>query len=213
MISFLLGCATTPAPPPPEVSFDGLQLVPDSKADLAYINPDADFSVYKRIMLMPVEVSFDRRWKRNYESNSIGLVPSNEWKRIRRTVADEFAAVFKKVLEEEGGYTIVNEAAEDVLLILPALSDLEASALDLDTPGRRTVFVETNEQHGTLSLEAYDSLTGEILARAIDSQVVRDYGTWTFSRVSRVENIALARQGLKKWATALRDRLDEFHGK
>ena len=214
MIASLMGCATTPTPPPPEVSIEGLQLVHDSKADLAYIHPEADFSVYKRIMLMPVEVSFNKRWKRDYDSSSVGMVPSSEWKRIRRDVADEFAAVFKEVLEEEGGYNIVDEAAEDALLIVPALSDLEASALDLDTPGRRTVYVaQANEQHGTLSLEAFDSLTGEILARTIHSQAVREYGAWEYSRVSRVDNVHLARQMFRKWAIGLRDRLDEFHGK
>ncbi len=214
MIAIFSGCATTPAPPPPEVSYDGLQIVEDSKADLAYIHPEADFSVYKRIMLMPVEVSCNRRWKRDYDSSSIGMVPSSEWKRIRRAVSEEFAAVFKEVLEEEGGYNIVDEAAEDALLIVPALSDLEASALDLDTPGRRTVYVaQANEQHGTLSLEAFDSLTGEILARTIHSQAVRDYGGWEYSRVSRVENVHLARQMFRKWATGLLNRLDEFHGK
>ena len=215
MIACMSGCATTTtAPTQTEPSYDGLQPVHDTKADLAYKHPDADFSIYKRIMLMPVEVSFDKRWKRDYDSRSVSMVPSSEWERIRRGVADEFAAVFKEVLEEEGGYTIVDEAAEDVLLIVPALSDLKASALDLDTPGRRSVFVaQANEQQGTLSLEAFDSLTGDILARVVHSQVVRDYGGWEYSRVSRVENVHLARQMFRKWATALRDRLDEFHGK
>jgi hypothetical protein len=149
------------------------------------------------------------------------MVPNSEWKRIKRDVAKEFAAVFKEVLEEEGGYTIVDEPAEDVLLIVPALSELKASALDLNRPGRNTVYVvEANEQHGTLSLEAFDSLTGEILARAVHSQAVREYGGWQYhygtrqySRVSRVEHVRLARQMFRVWATALRDRLDEFHGK
>ena len=122
MIAFFAGCATTSAPPPSEVSYDGLQLVPNSKADIAYIDPDADFSIYKRIMLMPVEVSFDKRWQRDYNSSSVSMIPSSEWKRIRRDVSDLFAAVFKEVLEEEGGYTIVDEPAEDVLLIVPALA-------------------------------------------------------------------------------------------
>ena len=215
MLAFLSSCTTTaPTPPPPEVSFDGLQLVLGSKADLVYIHPDADFSIYKRIMLMPVEVSFDKRWKRNYDSSSIRMIPSSEWDRIRRDVADEFAAIFKEVLEEEGGYNIVDAAGKDVLLIRPVLSDLEANALDLDTPGRSTVYVaEATKQHGTLALEAFDSLTKEILARAVDSQAVRQYGAWEFSRVSRVENVQLARQMFRIWATGLRDRLDEIHGK
>ena len=214
VIVFSPGCATTPAPPPPEVSFDGLEIVPDSIADLAYMHPDADFSIYKRIMLLPVEVSFDKGWQRDYNSGSMRPVPGYEWKRIRRDVADEFAAIFKEVLEEDGGYTIVDEAAEDVLLIRPALSDLQASGLDLNTAGRSASFTATaNEQYGTLSLEAFDSLTGDILARAVHSQAVREYGAWEYSRVSRVDNVHLARQMFRKWAIGLRDRLDEFHGK
>ena len=82
MMAFLVGCATTPAPPPPQVSYDGLQLVPNSKADIAYVDPDVDFATYKRIMLMPVEVSFDKRWKRDYDSRSVSMVPSSEWKSL-----------------------------------------------------------------------------------------------------------------------------------
>ena len=214
MMAFLVGCATTPAPPPPAVSYDGLEIVPNSKADIAYVDPDVDFSIYNRIMLMPVEVSFDKRWKRDYDSRSVSMVPSSEWKRIRNDVSELFAAVFKEVLEEEGGYTIVDEAAEDVLLIVPALSNLKANALDLNTPGRRSVYVaQANEQYGTLSLEVFDSLTGDILARAVDSQAVRRYGGWEYSQVTRVDNVYLARQMFGTWATALRDSLDEIHGK
>ena len=37
---------------PPEVTHDGLHLVPDSKVARAWVDPEADFSIYKRVGIL-----------------------------------------------------------------------------------------------------------------------------------------------------------------
>ena len=59
----------------------------------------------------------------------------------------------------------------------------------------------------TLQLEIYDSVTGDLIAKASDRREAprRDYMQWTNS----VSNTAEARRMLQHWATDLRERLDK----
>jgi hypothetical protein len=63
----------------------------------------------------------------------------------------------------------------------------------------------------TLVAELRDSVTGEILARAVDGRSGRNTGMWTVT--NRVTNTADARRAIRVWARALRDALDEVYGR
>ncbi len=57
-------------------------------------------------------------------------------------------------------------------------------------------------------IELYDSVTGQILARAIDRKAARE--SMHFQISSRAKNVQEARRVLKKWAVILRDGFDEI---
>ena len=59
----------------------------------------------------------------------------------------------------------------------------------------------------TLKLEIYDSVTGDLIAKASDRREAprRSYLQWTNS----VSNNAEARRMLQRWAVDLRERLDK----
>jgi hypothetical protein len=63
----------------------------------------------------------------------------------------------------------------------------------------------------TLVAELYDSVTSDIVLRAIDPEAGEGSGLieWQDS----VRNLAEAQQILRKWADRLRKALDEAHGK
>jgi hypothetical protein len=63
----------------------------------------------------------------------------------------------------------------------------------------------------TLYVELYDSVSGEILARAIDREASRFGGGVQW--MNRSTNINEARKMLKSWADLLRRKLDEVHGR
>ncbi len=63
----------------------------------------------------------------------------------------------------------------------------------------------------TLVAELRDSMTGELLARAVDARGARSSGTWQVT--NRVTNTADARRAMGIWATALRQALDEMYGR
>ena len=48
-----------------DVSFDGLQPVEGANVAMAYIDPDADFSVFKRVVILEPLVAFRSNWQRD----------------------------------------------------------------------------------------------------------------------------------------------------
>jgi len=197
----------------PEFTHDGLQRVIDSKAALAYIKPGADFSTYDRFMILDCYVAFKKDWQKDYnrdQRSASGRVSDKDMERIRNDMADVFREVFVEELSQNDGYELVDAPASNVLLIRPAIIDLVASAPDTGSVGRSYTFVNSAGA-ATLYIELYDSVSGEILARAIDRKADRSHGTMQWA--TRVSGRADAKRILRTWAGWLRERMDEVHGK
>lgn len=194
--------------PPPQVTVDGLVLVPDSKLALVYADPEADLVPYTKVMLLDAYVAFKKNWARNQRSGSgLGLtVSSSDMDRIKARMAEEFTEVFTEVLED-GGYPVVEESGEDVLLVRPAIVDLNPTAPDTRSAGMSRTYVESAGDM-SLYIELYDSQTGDIMAKALDRRADnRNYG---FSQwANSATNKAAAKRILKGWATILLDALNE----
>jgi len=195
----------------PDVTHDGLQRVIDSKAAIAYIKPGADLSVYDRFMIVDCFVAFKKDWQKDYNRDQVsmsGRVTDRDMERMRNDMAELFREVFVEELTENDGYELVDAPAEGVLLIRPAIIDLEASAPDTRSAGRSYTFVDSAGA-ATLYIELYDSVTGEILARAVDRKADRSHGTMQWA--SQVSNRSDAKRILRTWAGWLRERMDEIH--
>jgi len=194
---------------PPEVTHDGLHLVPGTEVAAAWVKPEADFSGYQRIMLLDAYVAFKMNWERDHRSSSVHRVTNRDIERMKTEMAELFREVFVEELSGEDGYPVVDTAETDVLLLRPAIIDLDVTAPDVRQTGRSYNFA-ASAGAATLFLELYDSVSGEILARALDRQVAGEtaFVTWT----NKMTNRAAARDVLADWAGLLRKRLDEIHG-
>lgn len=196
----------------PEMTHDGLVLVADRAVAAAYVDPDADFGEYNKIMLLDCYVSFRKNWRRDQKrTGSMISVTKSDMERIKTGVAELFHEVFTEELSKDGGYEIVDAAGEDVLLVRPAIIDLDVTAPDTSTPGRSRTYTTTSGA-ATVFVELYDSVTGDILARAADRKVAERMGGY-LSYSNRVTNTADAKKMMRGWAKSLRERLDEYHGK
>ncbi len=197
---------------PPQETHDGLTLVADRKVATAYVDSDADFSVYDKIMILDCYVAFKKDWQRDRKrSGSLINISSSDMEKIKTDAAGLFREVFTEKLGMDGGYEIVEAAGDDVLLVRPAIIDLDISAPDTMQAGRSRTYT-TSAGAATIYIELYDSVTGDILARAADRKAARSMGGF-MSYTDRVTNRADARRMLGTWAELLRDRLDEIHGK
>jgi hypothetical protein len=190
----------------PSQDLDGLVRVNSRQLDHLYVLPGADFSRFTRVHLDPVDVSFSERWNPNSRSRAARNLSTREIENIRSTVATEFARVFADELGRSG-YTIVNEDGDDVLRVTPFIVNLYITAPGTQTTaGQSRTFVASTGQM-TLVAVARDSVTGEFLARAIDTQTGRRTGSMQLA--TPVLNMADARRAFTTWARVLRTGLDE----
>ena len=197
---------------PPAISADGLHLIPDTKMALVYVDPDADFSGYSKIALLDAEVAFKKNWKRDQQRSSASRhrISDRDMEDIKNSVAEIFHEVVVEVFNEQGGWEIVETAGSDVLVFRPAVIDLDVTAPDLNTPGRSRTYT-ASAGSATLYLELYDSVTSDKLAWVMHGIADRE----SFASYSNsVTNRAAARRTMKRWATQLRDGLEEVkeHG-
>lgn len=192
----------------PAVSHDGLELR-KGRADVVYVRPGVDFSQYKRFAILDCPVAFSKSWERDQRS-SVQRPSASDLEKIKKNLSEEFRKVFVDELQNQGGYAVVTEGAEDVLVLRPAIMNLYVTAPDTMTPGRNYTLSDTAGEM-TLYLEIYDSVTSQILARAIDRKSGRDFGRIQWQ--NSVTNKAEADRILRRWAQGLRTALDEVHGK
>jgi hypothetical protein len=193
----------------PEYTVEGLKLVPDTKA-IAYVwaKEGADLSQYERVYLVEPGVAFKKNWQRDYNRSSSSLaqrISASDMERIKTDVSKLFVEVFTEELEA-GGYTLATERAEDVLIVRPAIVDLNVTAPDIKSASRNYSFT-TSAGSMTLYLELYDSVTDDLLAKALDPTSDRDNGMMQWQ--TSVANRAMAKRMMKPWAVALREGLDE----
>lgn len=146
----------------PKVSHDGLSLVPRGKFAVAYVKPDTDFSRYKKFIVLEPEVTFSRDWRHNHRQ-----LRAEDVGTMKKKFARAFRAALIRELGEEAGYPIVDQPAEGVLVLKPAVVDLEPLPTETRSPesaGKSVLPAGT----AILYLEVQDSVSGEVLARALD---------------------------------------------
>ncbi len=142
-LMLLLAVAPGVAQDAPQMSYDGLVPVEGTKVQAVYIDPNADFGVFRRILIMDPVVSFRSNWQRDQRSKARN-VGASDMERIKTDVAILFKQVFKERLEMNDGYTVVDEAGEDVLLLRPAIIDLDIASPDIPSGGRTRTYTTTS---------------------------------------------------------------------
>ena len=194
---------------PSKVSFDNLKRIEDARVAVAYIDPKADFSVFQRVAILDPLVAFRSNWQRDQNRNRSRRVSARDMERIKADVAALFKDVFTEALEANNGFEIVDETGHDVLILRPAIIDLDITAPDTMSAGRSRSFT-ASAGAATLYVELFDSVSGQIIGRAADRRTARQAGgmmTWS----NRVTNTSEARRMIRRWANKLREFLDEHY--
>ena len=190
--------------------FENLVPVGDPQVAAAYIDPDADFSVFKRVMILDTFVAFQSGWERDQRRGTrSSRISASDIDRIKTRVSELFNSVLIEALEAEDGYEIADEADYDVLLVRAAIIDLDVTVPDNTSAGRSRTFT-ANSGAATLYIELYDSVSGQIIGRAIDRQAARN-GNGMMRWTNRASNTADARRVFRGWAGSLREFLDSHY--
>jgi hypothetical protein len=194
---------------PGHTSHDGLELVKKTRSMALYTRPGASLAAYERLSILECPVAFSKDWQRdqNEDRGLMGEVTKKDMDRIKSTLSKEFLTIFTRELQTKGGYKIVTFGAKDVLVLRPAIINLDISAPDDMTPGMSQTFTASAGSM-TLYLELYDSVTSQILARFVDAEGDREGLAMVANRVT---NKAAADRVLTGWADRLRKALDDAH--
>jgi hypothetical protein len=186
-------------------NWDGLVKVKAKRLDLVYLQPDADFRGYTKVMIDPTQVAFRKNWQQDQNrSTTLSYRVSDE--KVRE-ILDAAQAAFQKYFAEayqKAGYEIVTHPGSDVLRLSTGVVNLDVAAPDVMGAGRRRVYSNEAGQ-ATLVLEARDSVSGALLGRAVDQQYTSDAAPYIRNSVT---NMADFEQLFESWAKASAKGLD-----
>jgi Protein of unknown function (DUF3313) len=197
--------------PAPKTSQDGLELRKQTKQRVVYVKPGATVTQYESVAILDPYIEFSKNWVRDYNSSTRGAsqkITDNDLEKAKQDLSTQFKTVFKEELTK-GGYAVKDGAGSGVLVLRPALMNIEVNAPDLKTPGRSSTYVESAGQM-TLYLELWDGGTNTILARVADAQ--SDSTVYT-QNANSVTNKWASERILRDWADELRTKLDLARGK
>lgn len=194
----------------PEYTEDGLKLIPDTDLAIVYADPNATLAGYDQVQLLDAYVAFRKNWARDQKTRSAQplRISSKDIENIKTSLAELFDEVFREELAKSD-YQVTDQAGENVLLVRPAIINLDVYAPDVPSAGRMYSYTSSAGEM-TLYLELYDSVTGDIIAKALDRRADNAFHgsyTWTNS----VSNRVAAKRILQGWAQILVNALDEAH--
>lgn len=206
-------CTTSPpsiqSGPDAETSFDGLNKVNNSQADVAWARPDFDLSGYTK--LLPVTTGFQytptkNRGRTQLERNRGGpyFIDESTREQFETAVSKEFQDAFDKLQNWE----IVSDPGPDVLLVFAELLDVSSSVPPDYIEGRNRIYVSSVGE-ATLVLELRDSESGTVIARSVDRRAAERLGGQMFAS-NRVTNASEVRRLSRFWAERLVASLDSF---
>jgi len=193
-------------------TMDGLNLVPDTKAYAVYMKPGVSLEKYDQAKILDCYVQFVAHYQQNFNMDAIGLggmVTTKDMDDIKQWLSAEFTKVFTEQLQKNG-QTVVDTTGPNVLLLRPAIINLDVTSPDLDRPAMVNNYVASAGSM-TLYMELYDSATSELLARIIDPEAGQE-GGMAFE-ANRVTNEAEADEILRHWADLLSAHMGELSQK
>jgi hypothetical protein len=211
IVAFVPVAALRAGEPLPKTSEDGLELRKQTKQRVIYVKPGATVSQYESVTILDPYIEFAKNWVRDYNSSTRGAtqkITDRDLEKAKEDLSKQFKTIFREEVAK-AGYEVKNDAGPGVLVLRPALINIEVNAPDLMSPGRSTTYVQSAGQM-TLYLELWDGATSTILARVVDAQ--SDSTVYT-QNASSVTNKSAADRIMRDWARELGKKLDLAEGK
>ena len=215
MLSLVAACSSTPEVQTgdgAEVIGDNLHRVDNSKADVAYIDPNADFSKYTKVMIRPLGVNKIEVIQPSKTGTSMSR---RDWELTdadKQMLQDTFHSAMLKNLQDKGDFPLVDEPGDDVLEIGAMITAIAPSAAKDDGRSRamgRSYVITDGSGAIAVAVAFGDSETGEVLALIKDSRSSSSH--WGLN--NSVTNKADVQRMFSSWAMQINSSLVEVSGK
>ena len=212
LLSLIIVACTSAPPalqtgPDAERTFDGLMRVDNSRFRNAWADPEIDFSQYKKVMPGGARFEFRavsktaRRTSPSGRQHEFWISDAN-----RSKLVDTVSGVFNEELSKTQGWEATQEAGPDVLILRGALLDI-VSFVPPEMRGRNEIYL-SSVGAATLVVEGIDSMSGEVVFRAMDR---RSVATDRMVRATTVTTWSEVRRWARRQATILREGLESIH--
>ncbi len=195
-----------------EVIGENLHRVDNSRVDMAYIDPQADFSKYAKVLIRPLGVDKIEV----IQPDSRGSVTNRrDWElndQDKASLQQMYRDAMVKQLQDKGDFPVTMEAGDDVLEIAAMITAIAPSAAKDDNRSRPTgrSYVVTEGAGAVAVAVAFgDSETGEILALVKDSRSSSSH--WGLN--NSVSNRADVQRMFTSWALQINSSLAKLTGK
>lgn len=206
----LVACAskepTVQTGPDAETTHDGLVRVDNARFQQAWVDPEIDFSRYTKVM--GGGAFFEYRAVKNTGNTMRTRSNEDEFyidEASREQLKEEVSAIFDEELAKSERFEYVDTPGRDVLMLRGGLHDI-VSRVPPELVGRGEVYLRSVGE-ATLVIEAVDSLSGEVIFRAVERRSAERPGGQGM-RSSPVTTWAEVRRLARRWATSLREGLD-----
>ena len=209
---FIVACTSAPRElqtgPDAERTFDGLVRVDNSRFRYAWADPEIDFSRYNKAM--PGGARFEFRAV-SKTAGRTSLTRGNQrefWisDANRAKLIETVSGVFNEELSKAKGWEVAEEVGPDVLILRGALLDI-VSFVPPESIGRGEIYL-SSVGGATLVLEGIDSMSGEVVFRAVDR---RSATTSNPIAVNTVTTWSEVRRWARRKATIAREGLESLH--
>jgi len=210
--ALVVGCSGQPTVqtgPDAEMTFDGLVRIDNSRFNDAWIDPEIDLTQYTKIMAGGAEFQFRNvqrssgTMSRRSNEREFWISDSN-----RQRLVETVSTVFEEELQRSEHFTVTDEPGAETLIIVGVLHDI-VSRVPPDQIGRGEIWLSSLGE-ATLVIEISDSLSGEVIYRAVDRRAIENVGSQMI-RSNSASTWAEVRRWARRWATRLREGLDSIH--
>ncbi len=209
----IVACSSAPPAlqtgPGAEYTFDGLVRVDNARFRSAWADPEVDFSQYNKVMsggarfeFRAVSKTAGRTLMSRGSQREFWISDAN-----RDKLVDTVSAVFKEELSKAQGWEVAEEVGPDVLILRGALLDI-VSFIPPEMTGRSEIYLSSVGE-ATLVIEGVDSMSGEVLFRAVDRRSIESSGNMI--RANAVTTWSEVRRWARRYATILREGLESIH--
>ena len=165
--ALLSACIAQPrVPTEVQLNYEGLRSVSSQRFETAQVRPGVDFTSYRSVQLVEPELEFRRPDRSRQE------FPLSAEQQIR--FRDYLSASFRDAFAESESLAVVTEPGPGALTVQVRVIDIVARvpANSAGLGSRGSIVLDATGQV-TLVIEVNDSESGEILARGVETRLVR----------------------------------------